>query len=218
MIRPDTRRGTTMADAPDQGSITLCLGLLGQGDAKAAQVIWDRYFQRLVGLARGRLRSAQRRAADEEDVVVSALDSFFRRAQSGQFPRLEDRDDLWQLLFVLTVRKAIGLARHEQRKSRGGGRLRVLSDLEGLRVEEVIGDVPTPELAAQVADECHRLLGRLGDETLRHVALWKMEGYTNAEIADKLGCVRHTVERKLRSIRAIWSGDRGGEVDGPGPV
>jgi DNA-directed RNA polymerase specialized sigma24 family protein len=204
-----------MASASDEGSITNCLKSLERGDSQAAQAIWDRYFQRLVGLVRARLRSAHVRAADEEDVVLSALDSFFRRARSGQFPRLEDRDDLWKLLFVLTVRKAMNLVRHELRTRRGGGRLRTLSDLEGLDVAEVIGDLPTPELAAQVADECHHLLGRLGDATLRQVALWKMEGYTNVEIAGKLGCVPHTVERKLRSIREIWSEDRGGEVGGP---
>jgi DNA-directed RNA polymerase specialized sigma24 family protein len=120
------------------------------------------------------------------------------------------------VLFDLTVHKAINLVRHERRSSRGGGRLSVLSQLKSLDVEEVIGDVPTLELAAQMADECHRFLGRLGSPTLRQVALWKMEGYPNAEIAGKLGCVTHTVERKLRSIREIWSQDRGGGGDGPG--
>jgi DNA-directed RNA polymerase specialized sigma24 family protein len=199
-----------MADASEEGSITHCLGLLKRGDPQAAQAIWDRYFQRLVALARARLHSVHRRAADEEDVVLSALDSFFRRARRGQFPRLEDRDDLWQLLFVLTVRKAINLAKHERRRSRGSGQVGVLSELEGPDIEAVIGDVPTPELAAEVADECRRLLGALGDSTLRQVAIWKMEGYTNAEIAHRLGCVEHTVGRKLRSIREIWSEDRDG--------
>jgi len=31
-----------------------------------------------------------------------------------------------------------------------------------------------------------------------------MEGYTNAEIAARLGCVETTVERRLKSIRRIW--------------
>jgi DNA-directed RNA polymerase specialized sigma24 family protein len=205
-----------MSDAADEGSITGCLRSLERGNPQAAQAIWDRYFQRLVSLARTRLRSAHRRVADEEDVVLSVLDSFFRRAGSGQYPRLEDRDDLWKLLYVLTVRKAINLVRHERRPSRGGGRLSVLSELEGLEVEEVIGDVPTPELAAQMADECQQLLDRLGNTTLRQVALWKMEGYSNVEIAGKLSCVTHTVERKLRSIREIWSTDLGGAVDDHG--
>jgi DNA-directed RNA polymerase specialized sigma24 family protein len=68
---------------------------------------------------------------------------------------------------------------------------------------------PTLDPAAQVADECRRPLGLLRDESLRAVALWKMEGYTHEEIAAKLGCVRFTVDRKLRAIRRIWDGERG---------
>src|SRR5690349_9477098 len=100
---------------PSDGSITRCIRLIKDGDRAAAQPLWDAYFFRLVGLARARLRNTPRRAADEEDVALSAFDSFCRRAEAGQFPRLHDRDDLWQLLFVLTVRKAVDLARHEGR-------------------------------------------------------------------------------------------------------
>jgi DNA-directed RNA polymerase specialized sigma24 family protein len=187
------------------GSVTCLIGMLKDGDRVAAQRLWEIYFGRLVGLARSRLRSVSRRVSDEEDVALSAFESFYRRAEHDQFPKLEDREDLWQLLFVLTVRKTINLAHHQGRKSRGGGRVKGLADLEGLDLDEVLGAEPSPELAAQMTEECQRLLGRLGDDTLRAVALWKMEGYTNAEVAAKLGCVEHTVERKLRLIRTHWS-------------
>jgi hypothetical protein len=85
--------------------------------------------------------------------------------------------------------------------------VRSLSDLEGYGAEEFLGAEPSPELAAQVADECRRRLGMLGNETLRSIALWKMEGFTNDEIAAKLGCVRFTVVRKLQAIRRAWSDD-----------
>ena len=41
-------------------------------------------------------------------------------------------------------------------------------------------------------------------EPLRQLAVWKMEGYTNQQIADLLGCSLATVERKLALIRATW--------------
>ena len=143
--------------------------------------------------------------ADEEDVALSAFESFYRRAEQGRFPRLEDRDDLWQLLFVLTVRKAVNLVKYQGRKSRGGGRVQSLADLDVAGADAILGAEPSPEMAAHLTEECQRLLARLPDESLRNVALWKMDGYTNQEIADKLGCVPHTVERKLRSIRNVWS-------------
>jgi DNA-directed RNA polymerase specialized sigma24 family protein len=186
------------------GSITHLITRLKEGDHAAAEGLWRAYFERLVALARVRLRGATR-LADEEDVALSAFDSFYRGVERGRFPVLEDRDDLWQVLFVLTVRKAINLVKHEGRRSRGGGRLVSLADLEGEPLDEVIGSEPSPDLAAQMVEECRRLLGRLNDETLRSVALWKMEGQTNREIAVSLGCIEQTVERKLRRIRGLWA-------------
>jgi DNA-directed RNA polymerase specialized sigma24 family protein len=192
-------------DGEGEGSITVFLGLLKAGDRAAAQPLWDAYFRRLVALARSRLRGTPRGMADEEDVALSAFDSFCRRAERGDFPRLDDRDDLWQLLFVLTVCKAIGLARYQGRARRGGGHVASLEDLAAWDLDAVLGPEPTPELAAQMAEECRRLLDRLSDESLRSVARWKMEGWTNREIAARLGCIEKTVERKLRAIRRLWS-------------
>jgi DNA-directed RNA polymerase specialized sigma24 family protein len=191
-----------------EGSVTRWISRLKDGDRAAAEALWRAYFHRLVALARDRLRGTPRRAADEEDVALAAFDSFYRRAERGQFPRLEGRDDLWQLLFVLTARKAVDLTRREARQpgrdARGG------SPREPIEpdIELVLGTEPTPEFAAVMADECRRLLDRLGDETLRSVAVWKMEGQTNAAIAARLGCGATTVERKLQRIRDLWT--RGG--------
>jgi DNA-directed RNA polymerase specialized sigma24 family protein len=188
--------------SPD-GTITQLITRLNQGDRDAAQGLWHAYFHRLIGLARTRLQGIGG-LVDEEDVVLSAFDSFCRGVERGRFPDLKDRDDLRQILIVLTVREAINLTKYEKRQSRGGGRRISLTDLDEKRLEELLSAEPTPELAAQMADECRQLLGRLGDDTLRAVALWKMEGQTNREIAEKLGCVEQTVERKLRSIRSLW--------------
>jgi DNA-directed RNA polymerase specialized sigma24 family protein len=190
---------------PSDGSVTRLIVMLKEGNRAASQQLWEGYFARLVRLARARLRNIPSRVADEEDVALSAFDSFYRRAEKGQFPRLEDREDLWQLLFVLTVRKAINLVNYQGRKSRGGGRVQSLTDLDLVGAEAIFGTEPSPDLAAQLTEECQRLLARLPDESLRTVALWKMEGYTNAEIGERLGCVPQTVERKLRAIRKVWS-------------
>jgi DNA-directed RNA polymerase specialized sigma24 family protein len=192
-------------------SVTQWIGLLKAGDPAAAQKLWQCFFERLVRLARKRLGGGRRRAADEEDVALSAFDSFCRGVRQGRFPQLRDRHNLWPLLVLITARKALDLLQHEGRKKRGGGAARGESALLGpgssslpAGLERVVDREPTPEYAAQVAEECRRLLGKLGGAELRSVALWKLEGYTNAEIAAKLGCVEGTVERKLRVIRTIW--------------
>jgi DNA-directed RNA polymerase specialized sigma24 family protein len=195
------------------GSVTFWIGQLKAGDPAAAQQLWQGYFQRLVGLARKRLQGASRRVADEEDVALSAFDSFCRGAAGDRFPRLNDRDDLWQLLVMITARKAIDLRQHEGRRKRGGGAAHVEAGSGGdaTSVDDALGQVigrePTPEFAAQVAEECRRLLDLLEEPELRAVALAKMEGYTTEQIAEQLGCVPRTVERKLGLIRRLWGGE-----------
>ena len=196
-----------------QGSVTGWIGQLKAGDQRAAQELWERYFDRLVRVARKKLGSAPRRAADEEDVVLSAFHTLCRGAERGRFPKLHDRDDLWRLLVVITARKAVDQLRRANRVKHGGGKLLGESAVQGpgeasskrFGMDQLIGTEPTPEFAALVAEEYRRLLDCLDDATLRSVALWKMEGYTADEIAKRLGCVTRTAERKLRAIRTIWS-------------
>ncbi len=189
----------------DDASVTLWLDRLRQGDRDAAQPLWERYFDRLVRLARQRLQGVRRAAADEEDVALSAFDSFCRAAERGRFPRLNDRDDLWRLLVVITARKAFDLARRQQALKHGGDRV-----VEGAGALAALpAPEPTPDFAALVAEECQRLLRKLGDERTRSVALLKMEGYDNEEIAGRLDCALRTVERKLARIREAWEGEGG---------
>ena len=191
-------------------SVSHWLRLLQDGDSAAAQPLWDRYFVRLVRLARARLEARPRLAADEEDVALSAFASFCRAAEERRFPQLSDRDDLWRLLIAVTEHKAYNLIRDEGRQKRGGGAVRGESELgqpgdsspPGL--DQFAGREPTPEFAAQLAEECQRLLGRLDDDELQSIAVWKMEGSTVPEIAARLGCAPSTVERRLRLIRQIW--------------
>src|SRR5438874_1974030 len=72
----ETRARSVASPMSPGTSVTDWLGRLRAGDRDAAQRLWERYFDQLVRLARGRLRGARRRAADEEDVALSALDSF----------------------------------------------------------------------------------------------------------------------------------------------
>jgi DNA-directed RNA polymerase specialized sigma24 family protein len=187
------------------GSVTHWIRQLKAGDQVAFQKLWEGYFRRLVGLARHRLRGAPRAADDEEDVALSAFDSFCRRAQEGRFPRLHDRHDLWQLLVVIAGRKASNLAQHECRQKRGGGKVHARPDDDEDPLTQVLSSGPSPAFAAQVAEECRRLLDRLGDPELRSIALGKMEGYTTEEVAAKLGCVPRTVRRKWQVIPGRWN-------------
>jgi RNA polymerase sigma factor (sigma-70 family) len=193
-------------------SVTTWIGQLKSGNHDAAQQLWNRYFPEMVRLARARLHGFPRRAVDEEDVAVSAFNSFCEGAAAGRFPLLSDRNNLWRLLVVITARKAIDARQREARQIRGGGKVRGESAWanapdeadQDAGIQQVIGAEPTPEFAAQVAEQTRRLLDVLDSDELRTVAVCKMEGYSNREIAEKLGVVERTVERKLDRIRKFW--------------
>jgi DNA-directed RNA polymerase specialized sigma24 family protein len=205
-----------MKQAADS-SVTNWIQSLKGGDADAAQRLWQRYMEDLIRLARSRLRGAPRAVEDEEDAALGAFDSFCRGAARGRYPQVADRADFWRLLVVITERKALDQAQHERRRKRGGGRLVGMSerqdaDHKGEGVNGVPSPHLSPEMSALVADQCRCLLGSLADETLRRVALMKMEGFTHEEIADRLGCSLRSVGRKIERIRLTWETAGGDEA------
>jgi DNA-directed RNA polymerase specialized sigma24 family protein len=199
------------------------------------RTIWQRYFPQLVRIAREKLAGTQRRLADEEDVALSALDRFCRAAQRGHFPDLAGRDELWHLLLRIATRRTQDLAQRERRgvagrvsnasdpDIRGMGKVEDSAAPEGNRIGRAGGaayggfdmaqirdEGPTPEFAAVMAEECRRLLARLDERGLQELAIAKMEGYSNQEIADKHQCSLRTVERRLHLIREIWRDEEPG--------
>jgi DNA-directed RNA polymerase specialized sigma24 family protein len=197
-----------------EGSVTRWIGDLKSGGESAAQKLWDRYFDRLVRLARERLRARVGGAAeDEEDAALSAFESFCRGAAGGRFPQITNRDDFWRLLVVITARKACDQIQRQRAAKRGGGRVVGEGDLgrDGSGPDNVldqfIGREPSPEMAAMVVDEYQRLRFRLGDDSLRLVLDLSLQGYRREEIAARIDRTVKTVARKQDVIRRVWLED-----------
>lgn len=178
---------------PSDASVTHWIHQVKAGaEGEAQQRLWERYFGRLVALARSKLGKL-RAYEDEEDVALSAMKSFFQRASQNRFPQLSDRTGLWPLLVTITVRKVSNLRRRQFAPIRDVRR--------NVSLEAVAGEEPTPELAAEVFAEGNRLMDSLEDDSLRQVVRLKLEGHTNKEIAAQIGKSVATIERKLSVIR-----------------
>jgi RNA polymerase sigma factor (sigma-70 family) len=203
----------------EEESVTTWLAHLKTGRTDAAQEIWQRYVERLVRLARRKLGRTPRRAADEEDVVLSAFEGFLKGVEEGRFLRLDDRDDLWQVLVMLTERRAIALRRRELAIKRGGGEVRgesVFARHEGNGshlpgLDQKSDREASPAFAAEMTEQLRFLLDQLTDQTQRDIALGKLHGKTNKELARDLGISLRAVERKLSMIRDKWRGNWGNE-------
>ena len=115
---------------------------------------------------------------------------------------------------TITVRKAADLVRQTRRQKRGKGRVLTAADLGGAGLSKdgdplalVADPEPAPDFAVIVAEECHHLLGLLHDDGLRRIALERMAGFHDEEIAARLGCSRRTVMCKLIRIRNAWQAE-----------
>jgi DNA-directed RNA polymerase specialized sigma24 family protein len=193
----------------ERGSVSRHLEAFKADDSAAAQALWDRYFDRLTRLAHRRLGDLPRSVADSEDVAVSVFTSLCRGAAAGRFPQLNDRDDLWRVLLVLTRQKVADQARYQGRQKRGGGESarRTVSQREDgtpVELDQLVGDEPTPELLVELDEEYRSRLNELRDDTLRRIACLRMESHTVPEIAESLGISPRSVERKLGLIRDAW--------------
>jgi RNA polymerase sigma-70 factor (ECF subfamily) len=175
---------------------------LRQGDPLAAEAVFKRYARRLIRLAQNRLEGRLRRKVDAEDVMQSALKSFFLRNADGQFD-LEDWDGLWSLLTVITLRKCGRQIRRFLAEARDVRREVAPPDPEGSNSGwEALGDDPTPSEAAVLAETVEHLMRGLPDATERRMLELSLQGYGPREISGEIGRSERTVQRVLSMVRS----------------
>lgn len=182
------------------GSVTAWIGQLKAGEEAALGQLHRRYWQALVGLARGKLKGAPVRVGDEEDVAQEAFWSFYRSLRAGKLPRLANRHDLLALLTHIVTCKAVNLLQHELGvQKRGQGQVR-----DGTALESLAQEGQRSPLEAALLNDCYRhYLDGLPDN-LREFGAMYLAGFTQQEIADRLGCVDRTVQRKLKLVLNRW--------------
>jgi RNA polymerase sigma factor (sigma-70 family) len=187
----------------------MLIGQMKAGNEDALSRLHHRYWPMLVAVARARLSHGIRRGADEEDVAQEAFWSFFRTWKNGQIPRLENRRDLLALLTHIVACRAVNQIKREiGTVKRGAGRVMGESvfdnaDASWHGIDHVSEDAVSPEEQAALNDCYQFYLNRL-PESLRGLAEMHLAGMTNKEMAERLGCVERTVERKLALLRQRW--------------
>jgi len=183
-----------LPDEDAAGSITMLYRLWRRGHDDSLGKLLDRLRPRLLALVRSSLTGRVRRVADAEDALQSAVISFWEKANRGDLRESMDRDDLWNVLGVITVRKALRIQEREFAQKRGGDKVHVEQGVEWAPAA-ALGDAP--ELL------CTEMLELL-EEDLRRYALMKLAGYTIREIAEEFDCTEKKAERKLKLVRAVW--------------
>lgn len=180
-----------------------------------AEDVWNDFFPRLADFARRKLRVVPRRDFDEEDVALSAINSFFEGYKDGRF-KIEERDDLWRLLATIAARKASKHQRKYFTQKRGSGNVRGDSvfqgpgDTRGIGgIEQVQDSNPMPELTEHIFATCEDLLSALNNDKLRTTAVMRMQGFSNAEISEHLNCSVARTKQRIAMIKAQWESELG---------
>jgi RNA polymerase sigma factor (sigma-70 family) len=194
-----------MADSSDDSVVWV--QRLAVGDEQIVQEFWDRYGASLQRLAKSRMVPALQQRVGAEDVVQSVCRTFFRRAGKQEFD-LSGTDSLWRLLCAITLTKVRQHARFHYRECRTPDRETPLAG-EDCAPEAGAGDrpvkpvEPTPDEIAEFADQMQRLFAVLTEEE-QALVRGKLEGLTQIEIAEQVGCSERTVRRLLDSVRKRW--------------
>lgn len=177
------------------------------GQEDASRLLWTRFGRRLVRLARSQLRGIKDLAYDEEDLALSTMNDFYHRAAKGSYRKLENREALWRLLVTISMNKSRNRRRMSLRMKRHANGL-IDKDAYPVRRANEIDWTNTPEWLAIVAEQGEHLLRLLNEHddsgVLQKIALMKLDGASNSQIAIDLGCTRRTVAARLNWIQGIW--------------
>ena len=158
-------------------------------DEVAAGKLWRVYYGQLRAIARRNLHVNP--VVDDEDIALSALNSFFAAAEAGRF-EIENRNDLWKLLVTITIRKTYRVAEGENAARRKSKPTREIDEIAINDLAKHL-DLQTRESVNLLTGQHHRTIAEL-----------RLEGYSIEEIAENVGIATSTVKRKLKRIREIW--------------
>ena len=189
------------------GSISRAIALLQDQDEAAAELIWNRYFQRLCAHCEVLIYQRHQKHISPDEVASSAFFALFDGIKKHRFTEVRNRDELWQMLSLIAARKAINRGIAQDRQRRGGGKVRGSSAFDHQSIDNVADYLQReldPQEYVELEELSEQLLGALTMDNLKTIAIWRMAGFSNDEMAKKLDCSTRTIERKLNLIREIW--------------
>ena len=173
------------------------------GTTQAADTIFDRYCIRLVALVSKRLSNRWKHQIDAEDIVQSALGSFFHRAKESRL-HFSQSVSLWNLLALFAKRKMLRAIEQRSSQKRGG-------EFRQRKIENVMAELADPCSSSSVLqDDLDTLESELlatipADcvDVVRNLLL----GKTQKEIATELNVSDRTVRRRVEKLRSLLSGE-----------
>jgi RNA polymerase sigma-70 factor (ECF subfamily) len=184
----------------DDSSFDQLISQLQDGSQSAAADLFELYAARLISLARSRLSERLRPSVDPEDVVQSALRSFFVGNREHSY-KLKNWESLWGLLTVITLRKCRRQVEHHYAARRDVRREhRFDGPNDDAASVDFFGREPGPEEAAMLTEVVERIMAEL-EPRERQILTLHLQGKDAVEIAQNMSRSKRTVERVLERVR-----------------
>jgi RNA polymerase sigma-70 factor, ECF subfamily len=171
---------------------------LHSGDDQAARQLFERFAQRLIGMARRRFDGPLRNKVDPEDVVQSAYKSFFSRHADGNVV-VGNWNSMWGLLTIITVRKCAERVAYHRAQQRDLAR-EIAPPTDSAPAIEALSREPTPAEAVELTETVSRLMAGL-DASERPVLELSLQGYSTREISEQLNRAERTVRLLRERVR-----------------
>ena len=187
-----------MPSPPEENAL---VELWRQGDQDAARTIVDRYVDRLVTLARRRISQRLASRVDPEDIVQSAFRSFFARAKEGRFVFAE-QDDVSKLLVRITLHKTLRQVAFHKAAKRDPSAETDQGEYHQESLLALLDGEPMPEAEVVFLDHLEHFFSQLRPQE-RQILEMRVQGFSNDEIAQKLGIYDRKIRRVIEHVRAV---------------
>jgi DNA-directed RNA polymerase specialized sigma24 family protein len=182
-------------------SVSEWLDQAKRGNCEALGLLWKRYYDRIASRADSKLPKMGH--IDGSDVAAIAFECFYFHIRKKPSPELTNRNDIWKVLISIVDRKIVDTVRKNKSKKRGGHFHSHV--LDGKVIELPPANDPVVHLTAN--EEFLRLLNLL-NPTEKQIAIARLEGFDNKEIADMISKSDRTVVAKLTKIRLLWEEEK----------
>ncbi len=165
------------------------------GSEDAATALHMRFAPRLKALAKRSCGPELAQRLDPEDIVQSVFRSFFHAAKRG-FYEAPTSEELWKILVVITLNKM----RTQRAYHRAAKRDVRLTPGDSEYALQAVPDGKVDHVLLQLAvQEALEGLPPLAQQ----IANLRLEGFEVAQIAEKLGRSKRSVERVLHGLRDL---------------
>jgi RNA polymerase sigma-70 factor, ECF subfamily len=190
------------------------IDLWRRGDQDAARQIVERYFDRMLRLARRRISQRLASRVDPEDIVQSVFRTFFVRLKDGQFV-FQDEDDLCKLLMRITLHKTLRQVAFHKAAKRDPNLETNQGDQHREQLLALLDKEPSAEATVAFLDQMEHFLEQLEPQT-RQIIEMRLQGFTNDEIAKELNIYDRKIRRAVERVRDLACQE--GLADALGPI